>query len=69
MHKVQERFGAVSSVLADMKGVKLLGLGKIVLQTVTGLRKVEVATSQGYRSLLMWSLFIGTPSHRLLTLE
>jgi len=59
MQKVQIRLDAVCGALADMKAIKLLGLSKTVLCTVTGLREVEVNASQGYRVLLMWSLFIG----------
>lgn len=67
MQKVQERISAISGILADMKGVKLLALGRTVLQKATGLREVEVVASQGYRTLLMWSLFIGMISHEVLS--
>ena len=66
MEKVQERLGAICSVLADMRAIKLLGLSKTVLRNVTGLRETEVDASQGYRTLLMWSLFIGMSRHRAL---
>jgi hypothetical protein len=59
MQKVQGRLVAISGVLADVKAIKLLGLSETVLHTVTGLRETELAASQGYRVLLMWSLFIG----------
>ena len=67
MQKVQERLCAICAVLADMKATKLLGLGDTVLQTVISLREVEVGASQGYRTLLMWSLFIDMPSHIMLS--
>jgi hypothetical protein len=69
MQKVQERLSAICGVLADMRAIKLLALTKTVLQTVTGLREAEVDASQGYRTLLMWSLFIGMSSHKALSLE
>lgn len=66
MQEVQERLGAICGFLADMKAIKLLALGKTVLQQATGLRQIEVDASQGYRTLLMWSLFIGmtTQTHK-----
>lgn len=63
MEKVQERLGAICSVLADIRAIKLLGLSKTVLCNVTALRETEVDASQGYRTLLMWSLFIGKVHH------
>jgi ATP-binding cassette subfamily C (CFTR/MRP) protein 1 len=69
MQRVQERLCAICAVLADMKATKLLGLGETVLQTVTSLREVEVGASQGYRVLLMWSLFIGMSSYTVLSPE
>jgi hypothetical protein len=69
MHRVQERLCAICAVLADMKATKLLGLGETVLQTATSLREVEVGASQGYRVLLMWSLFIGMSSYTVLSPE
>jgi hypothetical protein len=69
MQKVQERLCAICAVLADMKATKLLGLGETVLHKVTSLREVEVGASQGYRILLMWSLFIGTSNHTILSPE
>jgi hypothetical protein len=67
MQKVQGRLSAICGVVADMKAIKLLGLSKTVLETVTGLREVEVEASQSYRTLLMWSLFIGMLSHHILS--
>jgi ATP-binding cassette subfamily C (CFTR/MRP) protein 1 len=64
MEKVQERLAATCSVLADMRAIKLLGLNETVLQHVTSLRETEVDASQGYRTLLMWSLFIGMSLYR-----
>lgn len=59
MQKVQERLSAICGALADVKAIKLLGLSKTVIHNVAGLRDAEVNVSQGYRVLLMWSLFIG----------
>lgn len=66
MQEVQERLGAICGFLADMKAIKLLALGKTVLQQATDLRQIEVDASQGYRTLLMWSLLIGmaTQTHK-----
>lgn len=69
MEKVEERLGAICGVLADMRAIKLLGLSKTAQRNVTGLRETEVDASQGYRTLLMWSLFIGMSRHRALSAD
>lgn len=62
MQKVQERLSAICGFLVDMKAIKILTLGRNILHRATDLRQVEVDASQGYRTLLMWSLFIGMTS-------
>lgn len=49
-----------SSMLLDIKSVKMLGLADVLHGIVSRLRKIELKTSEGFRSLLVWQIVICT---------
>ncbi|PYI04583.1 multidrug resistance-associated protein [Aspergillus sclerotiicarbonarius CBS 121057] len=51
--KVQKRLAITSTVLKDMKAVKMLGLEKILLDVITTYRKTELEASRRFRKLLV----------------
>lgn len=53
IEKVQERLHVTSSMLGDMKAVKMLGLEQVMANLVQKLRRDEIETSKAFRKLLM----------------
>lgn len=53
IEKVQERLQVTSSMLGDMKAVKMLGLERVMSDLVQRLRRDEISTSKSYRKRLM----------------
>ena len=53
IERVQARLGVVSSMLHDMKAVKMLGLSEKLFDCVSQLRKVELQVFQRFRVLLI----------------
>lgn len=53
MEKVQERLRVTSAMLGDMKAVKMLGLSRVMLPVVQGLRVDEINTSRSFRKSLV----------------
>jgi hypothetical protein len=45
-------------MLLDMKAVQMLGLTPVLHEIVSRLRKVELQTSERFRSLLVWQIVI-----------
>lgn len=58
IERVQARLRITTSVLDDMKGVKMLGLSTIVSNMIHKLREVEIQTSKIYRKLLVWNVLL-----------
>lgn len=67
---IQERIGATSSSLAQMKGVKMMGLGGFVQASIQELRLSELKMSTKFRwiltrmSILGMSYICSLPCHR-----
>lgn len=58
IEKVQERLRITTTVLDNMKGVKMLGLSTIVFDVIHKLREVEIQTSKIFRKLLVWNVLL-----------
>lgn len=52
--RIQKRLAITSSMLGDIKAVKMLGVSNILSEIVTTLREVEVEASLRFRRLLVW---------------
>lgn len=63
---VQKRVGETSSMLDQIKGIKMMGLTDFFRQTVQGLRVKELKVSAKFRWLLVHFVALGKlllPSH------
>ncbi|OJJ47369.1 hypothetical protein ASPZODRAFT_64884 [Penicilliopsis zonata CBS 506.65] len=58
VERVEERVSVTSSMLKDMKSVKMLGLTEVFLGLITKLRVAELKTSSQFRKLLIWMVLI-----------
>jgi hypothetical protein len=58
IERVQTRLSTTSSMLNDMKSVKMLGLGEKLYACVSSLRQVELQVSQKFRVLLIWQVVL-----------
>lgn len=58
IEKVQERLRIISTMLDDMKAVKMLGLSAVMSDMIQKLRQVEIQTSKIYRKLLVWNVLL-----------
>ncbi|GKZ81373.1 hypothetical protein AnigIFM56816_005888 [Aspergillus niger] len=58
IERVQTRVTATSSVLRDIKSIKMLGLSRVLFSTVSELRRIELRTSERFRKLLVWEIAI-----------
>lgn len=58
IEKVQERLRITSTMLDDMKAVKMLGLSTVMSDIIQKLRQVEIQTSKVYRKLLVWNVLL-----------
>ncbi|KAH7359713.1 multidrug resistance-associated protein [Pyrenochaeta sp. MPI-SDFR-AT-0127] len=58
IEKVQERLRVTSSIIDDMKAVKMLGLSTLMSDLIQNLRLVEIQTSEAYRKLLVWNVLL-----------
>jgi ATP-binding cassette, subfamily C (CFTR/MRP), member 1 len=56
---VQERVSATSSMLSQMKGIKMTGLAGFFSQHVQGLRDEEIKLSKTYRVAVIYIQFMG----------
>ena len=61
IERVEDRLKVTSSMLGDMKAVKLLGLTDKMESILQGLRQVEINTSKVFRKLLVWEIFLCMP--------
>lgn len=59
---VQKRVHITSSLLAQIKSIKMMGLSEYMRDTIQGLRTTEVEFSKKYRVLISWLNLLGTIS-------
>lgn len=59
MQAIQTRTGAISELLASMKGVKMLGLESRISRRVQGLREKELEISKRYRKVQISNIVMG----------
>jgi hypothetical protein len=57
--KVQKRVSTTSSVLGQIKAVKMMGLSTRVNQLVQSLRVEEIESSKAFRMFFVWITLIG----------
>ncbi|OBR10917.1 ABC transporter [Colletotrichum higginsianum IMI 349063] len=65
IEKIQERLRVTTTVLGEMKAVKMLGLTDVMSTTIQRLRTDEINTSKSFRKLLVATLLLfpdGQPS-------
>ncbi|KAL7947355.1 P-loop containing nucleoside triphosphate hydrolase protein [Trichoderma barbatum] len=58
IEKVQERLGATTSLLGDIKAIKMLAFPQVVSKLLTNLRTNEIKTSKTFRELLVATLML-----------
>ena len=58
IERVQERLRATSSMLGDMKTIKMLGLTPVMSVVIQNLRQTEITFSERYRKLLIVKLLL-----------
>lgn len=58
IEKVQERLRATTSLLGDIKAIKMLALPQVVSRLLTNLRTNEIKTSKTFRELLVATLML-----------
>ncbi|KAL1981835.1 hypothetical protein VTN96DRAFT_2080 [Rasamsonia emersonii] len=54
--RVEKRLAVTSSMLGDMKAVKMLGLTDILFTLISKFRKIELKTSERFRKLIIWQV-------------
>jgi len=64
---VQRRVGETSSMLDQIKGIKMMGLTDFFVHTVQGLRVQELKVSARFRWLLVHFTTLGKPTPTCLT--
>lgn len=58
VQQIEKRLAVTSSVLGDMKAVKMLGLTDVLYSIISVLRKVELKTSTKLRKLILLQVAI-----------
>lgn len=58
--KVQKRVSTTSSVLHQIKGIKMMGLSDRISDLIQSLRVSELKASKSFRLLFVWMNMIGT---------
>lgn len=58
IERIQERLRITTTILGDMKAVKMLGLGRVMTNVLQKLRVKEVETSKSFRKLLVTTLLL-----------
>ncbi|PIG85348.1 sulfonylurea receptor/ ABC transporter [Aspergillus arachidicola] len=56
VEKVQVRLTVTSTMLGNIKAVKMLGLTDVLYSMLFSLRQIELKTSQRFRKLLLWTV-------------
>lgn len=57
LEAIERRISATGTMLGSMKRVKMCGLTDTLFESLHGLRIQELEISQGFRKLLIWSMF------------
>ncbi|KAJ4289146.1 hypothetical protein N0V90_011488 [Kalmusia sp. IMI 367209] len=65
----EQRVTAISYVVGNMKGVRMLGLSETVFQMLSKLREVEIAAFVFVRKLLIWITLISNTTFQLTTVS
>ncbi|KAH8682050.1 ABC transporter [Xylariales sp. PMI_506] len=58
IERVEQRLRVTASMLEDMKAIKMLGLSKVMIKIVQGMRKKEIESSGTFRILLVWQILL-----------
>jgi hypothetical protein len=58
IEKVQARLKITSSMLGDMKAVKMLGMPSVISNIIQDLRQTEIATSKRFRKFLVLQILL-----------
>lgn len=58
VERIEKRLTVTSTVLGDMKAVKMLGLSDVLFSIISTLRKVELKTSTKFRKLILLQVYI-----------
>lgn len=64
IEKIQERLKATSSMLDNIKAIKMLGLTNVMSSDIQRLRGDEIKASTAYRKVLLSILLLCTPLRR-----
>ncbi|KAJ5096759.1 hypothetical protein N7456_007480 [Penicillium angulare] len=54
--RIQKRLAVTSSMLGDIKAMKMLGVSGVLSKIIANLREIEVKTSLRFRRLLIWEI-------------
>jgi hypothetical protein len=60
IERVQGRLSVTSSMLQDMKSIKMLGLTEKLFESVSQLRRVELQVSERFRKLIVAQVILCT---------
>lgn len=58
IEKIQERLRVTTTMLGEMKAVKMLGLTDVMSETIQSLRKDEIDTSKSFRKLIVATILL-----------
>lgn len=65
--QVQKRVATTSSMLGQIKGIKMMGLSNRISSLIQSLRIIELDTSKAFRMFFVWISMIGKPSNNFTT--
>ncbi|KAF7594114.1 hypothetical protein BBP40_010113 [Aspergillus hancockii] len=56
LEAIERRISSTASMLASMKGIKMLGLSELLMSCIYNLRLDELSISKNFRKLLVWNM-------------
>ncbi|KAJ5292026.1 hypothetical protein N7478_001277 [Penicillium angulare] len=56
IRRIQKRLAVTSSMLGDIKAMKMLGVSDVLSKIIANLRDIEVKTSLRFRKLIIWEI-------------
>ena len=59
LEAIERRISSTTSMLASMKGIKMLGLSDLLMTCIHNLRLDELSISRNFRKLLVWNMAFG----------
>lgn len=59
LEAIERRISSTTSMLASMKGIKMLGLSDLLMTCIHNLRLDELRISRNFRKLLVWNMAFG----------